>query len=177
MPSPGKPICGLFDLLEILRQQLRHAALIVVEGLAELDRQQTHFRHPAIARVMSNDRTAAIHQATDQAPGLNLRTVEQHIAAADSHRTEVDVATPRLPGCSGRQQGRRTAADHRVIGLQTKRRLLAGAAHELTRTEIGDRLSQAALELVSFDRPLDALQTGLESERHRRKAGKHAEQG
>ncbi|MNI68384.1 hypothetical protein D3C73_1240760 [compost metagenome] len=167
----------LFDLFEVLGQQLRHATLVIVERFTKLDGQQANFRDPAIAGKMPDDRASPVHQATDQTARLDLRAVEQHVATADPDRTEIDVSPPRLPRRSRRQQGRRAATDHRVVGFQTKRRLLPSAAHELARTEIGDRLSQATLEFVPFDRPLDALQTSLESERHRGKAGKHTEQG
>ncbi|MNL26227.1 hypothetical protein D3C87_1477440 [compost metagenome] len=167
----------LFNLIEILRQQLGHTALIIGERLVEPDRQQAHFRDPAIPRRLPHHRAATVNQTADQPSGLHLRTVEQYVAAADPHRAQIDVTTPRLPRRSRRQQRGRATARHRVIGIQTKRRLLARAAHELSRAEIGDRLGQAALELVTFDRPLNALQTCLESDGHRRKAGKHTEQG
>ncbi|MNP33481.1 hypothetical protein D3C76_1267220 [compost metagenome] len=175
--ATGKANLGLLDLIEVLRQQLGHAALILGKCLGEPDRQQAHLRHPAIARGVADHRTASVDQAADQACGLGLGAVEEDVAAADSYRAQVDITASRLPGCSGRQQGGRTTAHHCVVGIQTKRRLFPGAPHEFTRAEIGDRLSQPAFEFVAFDRPLDALQASLESECHRGKAGKHAEQG
>eukprot|EP01137_Pigoraptor_chileana_P001061 Opistho-2@38155 len=167
----------LFDLIEILRQQFRHTRLVFVESLAELDGQQAHFRHPAIPGSTAHHRAATVEQTADQATGLRLRTVEQHIAGADPDTAQIDIVASWLPWRRRREQGRRTTAEHGVERVQAKNRLLAGLAHELARAEIGDRLGQTALELVALDRPLNVLQTSLVGQRHRGEAGKHTEQG
>ena len=168
---------GLLDLVIIVRQQFGHAVLILSIGRAETDRQHPHLGHPAIRRVVANHRTATVHQSADQPPGLYLRAIEEHFTTAESYRAQVDIPAPRLPGRSRCQQGRRAARQHGVVSLQAKRRLLARPPHELCAAEIGNRLSQAALEFIAFDLPLNALQACLESECHGRKAGEHTEQG
>ncbi|MNE57431.1 hypothetical protein D3C76_1232510 [compost metagenome] len=71
-PAAREADLGLFHLLEVLRQQFGHAALIIGKRPGEPDRQQAHFRHPAISRGMANHRAATVHQTADQASGLHL---------------------------------------------------------------------------------------------------------
>ncbi|MNY21556.1 hypothetical protein D3C86_1551130 [compost metagenome] len=113
---------------------------------------------------MADQRATPLEQAGEQTTGLLLGAAERHLTVADPDRAQVDIAAPRLPGRSRCQQGCRTGAQPALGHLQIEGRLLAGPTHEDSRAEVGDRLAQAALELVTGNRPLDLLQTGLEGD-------------
>ena len=172
---------GLADLVEVNRQQARRALEVVVVGLIETNRQQTHFQAVATLQgAVTHQRAAPLHQPGEQTPGLLLVAVERHLAAANRQRPQVDVATPRLPGCRRRQQGRRTRTQPALAHREAESRLLAGAAHELAAAEVRDGLAEATLELITLDLPLHFLHARLECDgrsRHApRQAGEQAEQ-
>ncbi|MNF61831.1 hypothetical protein D3C84_434950 [compost metagenome] len=168
---------GPLDLVEIHRQQLGRAGQVILVGLLEPHRQQAHLQGIApLQGAVAHHRAAALQQAGEQAPGLLLGTIEGHIAARDADHPQIDIAAPRLPGC-GRRQQRRGAGTHPALArAQAKGGLLAGAAHELPRSEIGDGLRQAALELVALNLPLHLLQARLKGHGHGRQAGEQAQE-
>ncbi|MNP16233.1 hypothetical protein D3C76_1086210 [compost metagenome] len=177
-PAPREIDPCLAHLVVVHWQQLRGADLIIAIGLAEFYRQQAHFhRSPGFAGIVANHRTAAVEQTIDQTTGLPLGAGKQHAATRHAHRAQVDIATAWLPGRCCSQQGCRTCTQDIAARTQLKRRLFTGTAHELTTAEIGNRLDQAAFELIAFDLPLNILQTGLEGKCCCRQADKHTEQG
>ncbi|MDT4812070.1 hypothetical protein FQZ97_450200 [compost metagenome] len=175
--AAGKAQLQLLDLVEIDRQQLGGTGQVVVVGLAEFHRQQPHFQgFAALQGAMADQRAAAVEQAGQQAPGLQLAAVERHVTARDADHAEIDIAAPGLPRRGSGQQGRRPSPQPALPGLQAEGRLLAGASHELADAEIGDGLRQAALELIALDLPLHLLEAGLEGDGLHRQARQQADQ-
>src|SRR5690606_38609337 len=140
------------NLVEVDRQQLGGAGLVIIVSLVKLHRQQPYFKIVAtVERTVAHDRAAAVHQTGKQTRALLLRNVERHLAIGDADQPA-------------------------FTGLETEGDLLTGTAHELAATEIADRLTQATLELIALDRPLHLLQSGLETDGMRRQAQRHAGQ-
>src|SRR5690349_6366695 len=69
-PLARKTDLSLLDLLEVLRQQFRYTALVIVERLVEAHRQQPDFGYTPILGIASNHRTASLHQPADQTARL-----------------------------------------------------------------------------------------------------------
>src|SRR3990167_2964986 len=163
-PAPRKAHLAATHLVEVHRQQFGGAGEVVVIGLVESGRQQTHLDgFAALGGAVAQQWAAAFEQAGQQACALLLGAVEQHLGGANADRAQIDIAAPGLPRCGGRQQGRRPRPQPAFAGLHTEGHLLPRPTHKYPGAEIGNGLAQAAFELVALDLPLDLLQAGLET--------------
>src|SRR5690606_38741277 len=154
----GKTDLRLTNLIEVDRQQLGRAGAVILVGLAEARRQQAHLeRLPAMQRAVAHHRAASLEQAAEQAPGLQVRTVEGNLAATDRHHPRVAVAAWGPPGRGRGARRRRPAAQPAPGRLKTKSGLLAARADELSRAETGTRLHQRPPELIALAPPLHPL--------------------
>lgn len=98
--AAGETDLALSDLLKVFRQEPGGTGLVITIGLAEPYREQAYFGDITLAGVMPYQGAAPLNQASKQIGGLGLGAVEKHLSTANTHRTQVNIPTARLPGAA-----------------------------------------------------------------------------